>query len=329
MQIVPFRQEHLAEAGALLAARHRRDRLNQPLLPAPFEEVETAQQSVELLLQTKGARGVAAVKDGALQGFLMARSLTAPIWGRAAQIPYHGHAATRADLYRDLYAALAADLVRDGFLYHQAVVPAGDQSALQAWFSLTFGQEQVHALQPVQTEATAPTLPPGVSIRRAGPTDLEAILEVAHLIAEHQAASPVFGILLPEQPADWREGWAEMLADPNSWIYIAEQEGRILGHQAWEVAAPSLTDLLTPPDAAYLNVAATRPECRGMGLGQALTFYGMREAAERGALVALTDWRATNLLSSRFWPRQGFQPVAYRLTRRIDERIAWAHGGRR
>jgi hypothetical protein len=39
----------------------------------------------------------------------------------------------------------------------------------------------------------------------------------------------------------------------------------------------------------------------------------------------VTDWRVTNLLSSRFWPRQGFRPVVYRLTRRIDARVAWAN----
>jgi ribosomal protein S18 acetylase RimI-like enzyme len=227
-----------------------------------------------------------------------------------------------ADLYRDLYAALAADLVREGFFYHQAVVPAGDQGALLAWFSLSFGQEQVHALQPVWESEPEPTPPPGIAIRRATPADLDAILTVAHLIAQHQAASPVFGALLPEQPLGWREGWTEMLADPNAWVYIAERERAILGYQGWEMAAPG--DLLTPLNTAYLHVSATKPESRGLGIGQALTQYGMHEGAQRGLHVAATDWRSTNLLASRFWPRQGFQPVAYRLARRIDERVAWA-----
>jgi hypothetical protein len=33
---------------------------------------------------------------------------------------------------------------------------------------------------------------------------------------------------------------------------------------------------------------------------------------------------AEPLLPVRFWPRQGFRPVVYRLSRRIDPRIAWA-----
>jgi hypothetical protein len=30
-------------------------------------------------------------------------------------------------------------------------------------------------------------------------------------------------------------------------------------------------------------------------------------------------------LPARFWPRQGFRPIAYRLVRRVDQRIAWAN----
>ena len=36
--------------------------------------------------------------------------------------------------------------------------------------------------------------------------------------------------------------------------------------------------------------------------------------------------QGTNLLSSRHWPGLGFSPVAYRLVRKVDPRIAWADG---
>jgi hypothetical protein len=44
---------------------------------------------------------------------------------------------------------------------------------------------------------------------------------------------------------------------------------------------------------------------------------------DAGALLA--ERRSTNLLASRFWPRQGFRPIAYRLVRRVDQRIARAN----
>jgi hypothetical protein len=39
--------------------------------------------------------------------------------------------------------------------------------------------------------------------------------------------------------------------------------------------------------------------------------------AESGYRTAVTDWRATNLLSSRTWPELGFRPAFLRLHRLI------------
>ncbi|GEM_PF-5461352 len=48
-------------------------------------------------------------------------------------------------------------------------------------------------------------------------------------------------------------------------------------------------------------------------------------AAELLAARHQSDRERTPLLSPRFWPHRGFTPALYRLVRRIDARIAWAH----
>ncbi len=48
------------------------------------------------------------------------------------------------------------------------------------------------------------------------------------------------------------------------------------------------------------------------------------QAHAAGYRFCETDWRGTNLLASRFWPRRGFFPAAYCLVRRVDPRMAWA-----
>ena len=78
-----------------------------------------------------------------------------------------------------------------------------------------------------------------------------------------------------------------------------------------------------------MTVAGTRESFRGRGIGRALTQHGLREARAAGYTVCETDWRSANLEAARMWPRQGFQPVAYRLVRRLDPRIAWANGAHR
>ena len=61
----------------------------------------------------------------------------------------------------------------------------------------------------------------------------------------------------------------------------------------------------------------TDPEVRGSGAGLALTQASFAWAYEAGYESMVTDWRVTNLLSSRFWPRRGFRTTFLRLYRSI------------
>ena len=57
--------------------------------------------------------------------------------------------------------------------------------------------------------------------------------------------------------------------------------------------------------------------CAARAPGLALTQASFAWARERGYEAMVTDWRATNLLSSRFWPRRGFRPTFLRLHRLV------------
>ena len=72
-----------------------------------------------------------------------------------------------------------------------------------------------------------------------------------------------------------------------------------------------------PHGAAYLSFAATLPESRRAGVGVALTDASFDWAAGQAYRAIVTDWRVTNLLASRFWPRRGFRPSVLRLYRSI------------
>jgi GNAT superfamily N-acetyltransferase len=75
--------------------------------------------------------------------------------------------------------------------------------------------------------------------------------------------------------------------------------------------------LARPPGAAFLGFAVTYPDVRGSGAGLALTDASFAWARARGYETMVTDWRETNLLSSRFWPRRGFRTSFMRLHRWI------------
>ena len=59
------------------------------------------------------------------------------------------------------------------------------------------------------------------------------------------------------------------------------------------------------------------PEARGLGAGRALGEAVQAWMAAEGFTSDVTDWRATNLLSSRTWPRLGYRPTFLRLHRRL------------
>lgn len=329
IDIVPFQDQFIEAAGAMLAQRHRRDRLRLPDLPARCEDAAAASAAVAANWQQSGVAGVAALHDGRLKGYLLGRPLIDELWGRSAWVRPAGCALAPdedTEVVRHLYAALAAPWVDQGIFFHFALQPVADPALVHAWFSLSFGIEQIYGLAGLtQIDLSPPPAVPGLEIRRAGPEDRQTLADFSDIIWRHQVQAPVWGIMLPELVAEQRTGWAELVDDANVAVWLAFLDGEPVGCQCYWPAETSDDDLLTPDGCCELSVAGTRPHVRGRGIGTALTRHNLAHARAAGYSTCITDWRSTNLPAARFWPRQGFRPIAYRLVRRVDARIAWAN----
>jgi ribosomal protein S18 acetylase RimI-like enzyme len=335
LEVVPFEAGHLDAAGELLAARHRHDRAAEALLPGAAEDPKVAREAVAAAAARPGTSGAGALRGGRLVGYLLGTLLPEGIVARSAWVGPAGHGLARDEdpaLYHDLYAVAGQPWVEAGCFSHFVLVPAADARTAAAWFTLGFGQEQVHALRELtEADAVPPggaTGPgPGIRIRAATPDDADLVGELAAAISRHQAGAPVWQPSLPEFLAQLPESHAELLANPDAGYWLATgPDGRVLGFQVLLPAEPDPGDLRTPSRCIYLEVAATRPEQRGSGVGLALLAHALAAARAAGYQACMTDWRSTNLLASRFWTRRGFRPVALRLRRSIDPRIAWADG---
>jgi ribosomal protein S18 acetylase RimI-like enzyme len=329
IEIAPFQDKHIGAAGALLAERRRRDRLRLPELPARLEDQAVASAAVAATWHQTSASGAAALRAGRLVGYMLGRRVIDETWGRSAWVRPAGCALAPdedAELARSLYAALATPWVEQGIFFHFALLPVADPALLHAWFSLSFGIEQVYGLADLAQLDLSPAPPvPGLVIRRAGPEDRQTLADFSDIIWRHQVQAPVWGIMLPEVVAEQRTGWAELVDDANITVWLAFLDGEPVGCQCYWPAEPADDDMLTPDGCCELSVAGTRPHVRGRGIGTALTRHNLAHARAAGYRTCITDWRSTNLLAARFWPRQGFRPVAYRLVRRVDQRIAWAN----
>ena len=314
LDIRPFSDEFLPHAGELLAARHRAHRSAEPLLSARYENAEAAAAEVEALARSEGASGAVALRGTRVVGFLLGMRKNDDIWGANVWVETAGHAVEAAEDLRDLYGAAAARWFEEGRDRHYSLVPATDPALLDAWSRVSFGQQHAYGIREVPDVAWPE------SVRRAEERDLDALVELAPLLQDHQSLAPVFGGGLPqESEEELRAGILEDLAKEETGDLVAEQDGRIVG--AFQLVPVELSGmhvaLARPDGAAFLGWAATRPDVRGSGAGVALTDAGFAWARERGYETMVTDWRVTNLLASRFWPRRGFRESFLRLYRRI------------
>ncbi len=314
LELRPFSDEFLPHAGELLAARHRAHRAAEPRLSAKYENAEAAAAEVAALARSEGASGAVALRGTRVVGFLIGMRKNDEVWGANMWVETAGHAVEVGEDLRDLYGAAAARWVDEGRDRHYSVVPATDPALLDAWSRVSFGQQHAYGIR----EVPYVDWPDGV--RHAEERDLDALVELAPLLADHQSLAPVFGGRTPQETEEeLRAGILEDLANEETGDLVAEQDGRIVG--AFHLVPVELSGmhvaLARPEGAAFLGWAATRPDVRGSGAGVALADAAFAWARERGYETMVSDWRVTNLLASRFWPRRGFRESFLRLYRRI------------
>lgn len=130
-------------------------------------------------------------------------------------------------------------------------------------------------------------------LRRARPSDVDAIMELETVLFESDA---------------WSTGMmARDIADPACYYLVAfppDEPGRIVAYAG----------LLAPRGGAEgdIQTIAVDPGSRGHGLGRALMLSVMAEAGRRGAREIFLEVRADNPSAERLYRRLGFDEVGVR-----------------
>ncbi|HMJ00051.1 MAG TPA: GNAT family N-acetyltransferase [Gaiellaceae bacterium] len=312
VEIQPFSEDHLQDAARLLEERHGRHRAVEPLL----REQSDFRGEVETLWAPDEASGAVALRDGRVVGYL----LGAPrdeAWGANIWVEAAGHAVEETEHARDLYAAAAEHWVEQGRTRHYVLVPA-DETLVDAWFRVGFGGQHAHGIRevPAQTEVDVPD---GFEIRRPKESEIDELIDVGLALPRHQQRSPVFSERAVPTDEEERQEWLDTFATNEEEVLIGYLGAKPVA--CWSVTSiersGAHTGLARPDRAAFLGFAATLPEARGSGIGVALTDACFAWAAENDYPTMVTDWRETNLLASRFWPKRGFRRTFLRLYRSI------------
>jgi ribosomal protein S18 acetylase RimI-like enzyme len=305
-EIVPFADEHLDGAAALLAERHARHRAAEPTLP----ETADFRPHVEGEWRTEGTSGAVAIDGGEVVGYLLGPRredfLGPHIWSYVA-----GQAVRDPELARDLYRAAAGRWVEEGLTRHFVFVPAL-RDLVEPWLRTSFG---ISGALAARETAGAPATNTDVAVRLSVPEDTPVAAALDQVLARHLQAPPSFSAYTMPSDQEYLDEWRGLHQEEQFTHFVAECDGRIVGHML--LYRRPETSLRIPPDSIDLANAATAPDARGSGAAVALTEHALRWAHDHGYAAMTTDWRMSNLEASRFWPRRGFREAFLRLYRSI------------
>ncbi len=323
---------HLDAAASLLAERHVRDRERDPRFPAAYEIPPACRPLIEEALAADGARGVAAASDGEIVGFaVMAPFLAQPTHMTAAFFParctnlgYTAHASKSGmehDVYREMYAALSGPFVAQGFFDHNVYIAPRDKAVEEAFVSLGFGRTLTAAMrgvEPVDVGASS------LELDAAAGEDAPVIFALNDELNAHHARAPIFWPHLHETSASSHEFQRDLLNDPKKNAHwVAYEDGRPIGMNTF-MPPFWLAPTITPEKTIYLYQGVVSEDARRGGVGKAILAKGIDWAREQGYEHVALHFAAPNVAGARFWRSNGFAPIEHRMTRHIDERIAWA-----
>ncbi|WP_033543749.1 GNAT family N-acetyltransferase [Planococcus sp. CAU13] len=329
IQFVGVEEIHIRQMSALLAKRHEKERQAFPFLPSAFEEIDEAEAVIRHQLEKPFVSGIAAVRGIDVIGYLLYEFKEDTDRGRYVHMGYESIAISEKEhpsLLRLLYADAGAEWVKHGYFTHVLMIPLGQQLLVDQWLEQGFCYEQKYAVLSLQNfEAEEKEAPGKLKIRRGKQEDAELLKKVALWNSIHQAAAPSWHPITKETMEDIKRSYMDLSEDKEAYLWIAELGERIAGFHVYFRLAEEHS-LSAPPNCAVLPAASTNPDLRGKGIGRVLANHCFTELKNEGFDYVYADWRTPNQLASYFWPKLGFEPFLIRMSRKIDPRIAWAHG---
>lgn len=313
MKIVALASEHVESAAELLADLHVAVGTGAPA--STLAERDVARRAVVSAIDS--GPGVAALQGSAVVGYMVAPLPNVPGPGGSRLRPAH-HAA-RPDqarlAYRQMYEAIARQLVAAGCTYHSLPIATSWPEALNTFFELEFGVDQIKGSVAI---AKVPDAPPRAdSVRAAAGSDLDGLLQLAIELQKFHSRAPMFQAALLDVPGI-RQALIGAIASDDATVLVATEGDRIVAMMQAEPDGGYA-------DAAQIGMNIVTETARSAGLGTAMLDVLLRWAADRGYSHCTVGWTSSNPTSDAFYRSRGFTPLRNRLHRRIDPRVAWAN----
>lgn len=315
MNIIPFEQNHIREAGELLWEAYQAERAAVPVLPDSGDAAFFARMASNL---AGNGLGVAAVEEDRLLGFLTGME-AGELFGAShgIYIPVYGHAAKgrdRQNTYQQLYAAASEMWVRRGLLSHVITVYAHDDVAVKAWFWQDFGLRCVDAVRPLDDVLISAK--EYFDIRRIKPCEAGTLLCLHREHWRYYKNAPMFMHVHEDCSLEELRGWLE---GKDQYAFAAFENGEPAAYMLLRHGGESFAS----DDTMSMNIcgAYVKPGLRGSGYGAAILHSIVGWLGENGYTRLGVDYESFNIQGSRFWQKH-FTAFTLSLTRRIDERTS-------
>ena len=328
IQIMEMEEKHIRQMSVLLAKRHERERKIFNFLPERFEEFDDTEEVLRKLLERPFINGIVAVRGIDVIGYLLYEFKEDAKHGRYVWMDYESIAISEHEnprLLRLLYADAGAEWVKHGYFHHMLMAPLGNEAVIDQWLDQSFGFDQKYGILSLDDFEPKNGALPKLEFRKGDREDAPLLKKMAMWNSIHQAAAPSWLPITRETMEDVQGSYEALSEDQDAYLWMAEQGDRIAGFHVYFRKEDRMS-LITPENCAVLPAASINPDLRGKGVGRALANHCFNEMKKQGFDYIFADWHTPNQLASYFWPRMGFQPIMVRMTRKIDPRIAWAHG---
>lgn len=305
---------------AALDAMNRRDRALDPQLPD-----RSFDASARLLVSEQGGAVRAA---GASTVEILRPGDPGAIWGAARraslELRWDGDEAGAGELLDDWIAEAGPELAGadagadsgagDWDSSLSLRLPSRDSALVRPMLSRGFAVTGVEGIRIGARGADAAGAAErlraaGVSVRPAGPADLDLLAELDTELLAHDAQH---GGVTPRPGATGilRDGIAQRLAADPEWTWILEQDGAPAGYLSIETGKDRHRERLAPGGSiAFIQAMYLRPGVRGGGLGEAVVEFGHGQLEGAGFDRILLDYAALNPRSGPFWCRMGYRPL--------------------
>jgi GNAT superfamily N-acetyltransferase len=159
--------------------------------------------------------------------------------------------------------------------------------------------------------------PQGLTIRRARPDDFDAICELADIMDEPQRAALPDRFRRGAGPARNRDRTEALMRDENTFLGIAELQGKVVGVVNSGLEKMPDYPQKQPIRSVKIRGVVVRPELRRKGIATALVRAVEDWAASRGATELQANVYDFNKASFAFFTRLGLAPLSHRLVRRL------------